>query len=45
MTAPLSLLEPHYALVQDYGNRFVALTGTPKRYNHGFPRYLYEFRQ
>jgi hypothetical protein len=45
MTAPLSLLEPHYALVQDYGNRFIALTGTPKRYNHGFPRYLYEFRQ
>jgi len=45
MPAPLSLLDPHYTLVQDYGDRFVALTGLPKRYNHGFPRYLYEFRQ
>jgi hypothetical protein len=45
MTAPLSLLNPHYALAQDYGERFAALTGLPKRYNHGFPRYLYEFRQ
>jgi hypothetical protein len=45
MPAPLSLLNPHYALVQDYGDRFIALTGLPKRYNHGFPRYLYEFRQ
>src|SRR5581483_7957088 len=45
MTAPLSLLTPHYALAQDYGDRFIALTGLPKRYNHGFPRYLYEFRQ
>jgi hypothetical protein len=45
MTAPLSLLEPHYTLAQDYGDRFIALTGTPKRYSHGFPRYLYEFRQ
>lgn len=45
MPVPLSLLNPHYALAQDYGERFAALTGTPKRYNHGFPRYLYEFRQ
>jgi hypothetical protein len=45
MTVPLSLLEPHYTLAQDYGDRFIALTGTPKRYSHGFPRYLYEFRQ
>jgi hypothetical protein len=45
MTAPISLLNPHYALAQDYGDRFIALTGLPKRYNHGFPRYLYEYRQ
>jgi hypothetical protein len=45
MTAPVSLLNSHYALAQDYGVRFIALTGLPKRYSHGFPRYLYEFRQ
>jgi hypothetical protein len=45
MTPPVSLLSPHYALAQDYGTRFEALTGLPKRYSHGFPRYLYEYRQ
>jgi hypothetical protein len=45
MTAPVSLLAPHYVLAEDFGTRFAALTGLPKRYNHGFPRYLYEYRQ
>jgi hypothetical protein len=45
MTPPVSLLGSHYVLAQDYGNRFEPLTGLPKRYNHGFPRYLYEYHQ
>jgi hypothetical protein len=45
MKPPVAVLSAHYVLTQDLGNRFVALTGLPKRYNHGFPRYLYEYRQ
>ncbi len=45
MKPPVAVLGAHYVLAQDFGNRFEALTGLPKRYNHGFPRYLYEYRQ
>ncbi len=45
MTAPVSLLKDRYALVCDFGTRFAALRGLPKRYDHEFPRYLYQYRQ
>jgi hypothetical protein len=41
-TPPLASLHG-YVLVQDFGSRFAALTGLPKRYDHKFPRYLYVY--
>jgi hypothetical protein len=38
---PIASLRDRYVLVRDFGNRFAALSGLPKRYDHGFPRYLY----
>lgn len=43
ISAPVSLLAPSYALVQDYGTRFAALEGLPRPYDSGYPRYLYRF--
>ncbi len=40
---PLSRLSRLYVLQTDFGDRFAALAGLPKRYNHRFPRYLYRF--
>lgn len=40
---PLSLLAGSYTLQTDFGDRFEALAGLPKRYNHRFPRFLYRF--
>jgi hypothetical protein len=40
---PLSQLSSSYVLQTDFGDRFVALAGLPKRYNHRFPRFLYRF--
>ena len=42
-TPPISLLARYYTLQRDFGERFAALAGTPKRFNHGFPRYLYRY--
>jgi hypothetical protein len=40
---PLASLDDRYVLVQDFGDRFAALAGLPKRYDHKFPRYLYAY--
>ncbi len=40
---PLSRLAGVYVLETDFGSRFAALEGLPKRYDHRFPRYLYRF--
>jgi hypothetical protein len=40
---PLSRLSRLYVLQTDFGDRFAALAGLPKRYNHRFPRFLYRF--
>jgi hypothetical protein len=40
---PLSLLAGSYVLQADFGDRFAALAGLPKRYNHRFPRFLYRY--
>lgn len=42
-TPPVSLLARYYVLDRDFGERFAALAGTPKRFNHGYPRYLYRY--
>ena len=41
MAPPVSELADGYTLVQDYGERFASLTALPRRFDHGFPRYLY----
>lgn len=38
---PVSDLADGYTLVQDYGERFSALAALPRRFDHGYPRYLY----
>ena len=38
---PVSELAATYALVEDYGQRFALLGGLPRRFDHGYPRYLY----
>lgn len=42
-TPPVGLLAEYYTLDRDFGDRFAALAGTPKRFNHGYPRYLYRY--
>jgi hypothetical protein len=42
-TPPVSLLARYYSLERDFGDRFAALAGTPKRFYHGYPRYLYRY--
>jgi hypothetical protein len=39
--AVLAFLQHNYVLVCDLGDRFRALRVLPKRYDHGWPRYLY----
>ena len=47
--AVLKTLVPRYrpdvivigAFVNDFGQRFEPLRGLPRRFNHGYPRYLY----
>lgn len=41
MSAPTSELASSYELVQDYGDRFTPLTGVPRPFHLGWPRYLY----
>ena len=41
LAPPVSELADGYTLVQDYGDRFAALTALPRRFDHGYPRYLY----
>ncbi|NLE77048.1 MAG: hypothetical protein GX605_09915, partial [Chloroflexi bacterium] len=41
--AALSFLTASYALEADLRTRFAPLTTLPKRYNLGWPRYLYRF--
>jgi hypothetical protein len=42
--AVLAFLERDYVLACDLGDRFMALRVLPKRYDHGWPRYLYRSR-
>ncbi len=39
----LRILSPYYVLDADLGDRFAGLQGLPKRWNHGWPRYLYRY--
>ena len=39
-----AFLEDYYVLESDYGDRFKALRVLPKRWDHGWPRYLYRHR-
>lgn len=41
----LAFLTDDYLLACDLGDRFKALRVLPKRYDHGWPRYLYRHRQ
>jgi len=41
LAPPVSELASSYTLVQDYGQRFASLTALPRRFDHGYPRYLY----
>ena len=39
----LAFLEDYYVLDQDLGERFAPLQGLPRRFDHGYPRYLYRY--
>ncbi len=39
----LAFLQGHYQLVEDFGDRFASLRPLPKRWDHGYPRYLYAY--
>ena len=41
LAPPVSELAGSYSLVTDYGPRFSSLAGLPRRFDHGYPRYLY----
>ncbi len=41
LAPPVSELAGSYSLVTDYGTRFSSLAGLPRRFDHGYPRYLY----
>lgn len=41
LAPPVSELAESYVLVTDYGARFSSLTALPRRFDHGYPRYLY----
>src|SRR5262249_56685669 len=42
--AVLAFLQDDYVLACDLGDRFLALRVLPKRYDHGWPRYVYQSR-
>jgi hypothetical protein len=39
----LAFLDDYYVLDTDYGDYYKALSVLPKRFNHGWPRYLYRY--
>jgi hypothetical protein len=39
---PVSEIEDSYSLVKDYGSRFSSLRALPRRFDHGYPRFLYQ---
>lgn len=39
----LAFLTDYYALEADFGTRFEALRTLPRRFDHGYPRYLYRY--
>jgi len=39
----LAFLEKYYTLESDFGDRFESLRVLPKRFDHGWPRYLYRY--
>jgi 4-amino-4-deoxy-L-arabinose transferase-like glycosyltransferase len=39
----IAFLQDNYVQSNDLGDRFVALQGLPKRYDHGWPRYLFQY--
>jgi len=41
LAPPVSELASGYSLVEDYGARFSSLAALPRRFDHGYPRYLY----
>jgi hypothetical protein len=41
LAPPVSELADSYTLVEDYGERFASLIALPRRFDHGYPRYLY----
>jgi hypothetical protein len=42
LAPPVSELAGGYSLMTDYGARFSSLTALPRRFDHGYPRYLYQ---
>jgi hypothetical protein len=41
LAPPVNELAHSYALVTDYGARFSSLRALPRRFDHGYPRFLY----
>jgi hypothetical protein len=41
LARPVSEIASSYTLVEDYGERFASLAALPRRFDHGYPRYLY----
>lgn len=39
----LAFLTDYYVLETDFGDRFIELRSLPKRFDHGWPRYLYRY--
>jgi hypothetical protein len=39
----LAFLDDYYILEKDFGDRFQSLAVLPKRFGHGWPRYLYRY--
>ncbi len=39
----LAFLDEYYVLEKDFGDQFKPLGSLPKRWDHGFPRYLYKY--
>ncbi len=39
----MAFLADYYVLETDYGERFIELRSLPKRFDHGWPRYLYRY--
>jgi hypothetical protein len=43
LSRPVRELAGSYSLVKDYGERFALLAALPRRFDHGYPRYLYRY--